>query len=186
MKLSIVSCPDKKLFRPYVKRAAIFYAESLMTKKMLENIFIQIKFNDKIDAYGYAEIKECNCSGKPREFEIELHPGIGAHEILKTLAHEMTHIKQYVYGETNDQLTRWKGNKIDSDQVEYWNQPWEIEAHGMEAGLFTRFATKEKLWDVFKNVVNPDAPIKPEPLGWKAVPTEESATEVVIQPNPQS
>jgi len=167
MKLSIVGCPDKKNFRPYIKRAAIFYAQELLTPKMLENVYLRIKFNPKIDAYGYAEILEYNESRKAREFEIELHPGIGAAEILKTLAHEMTHIKQFAYNETNENLTRWKGLRIDPDNLEYWVQPWEIEAHGMESGLFTKFATKEKLWEVFKGIQNPDSPIVPEPLGWK-------------------
>jgi hypothetical protein len=167
MKLSIVGCPDKKNFRPYIKRAAIFYAQELLTPKMLENVYLRIKFNPKIDAYGYAEILEYNESRKAREFEIEIHPGIGAAEILKTLAHEMTHIKQFAYNETNENLTRWKGLRVDPDNLEYWVQPWEIEAHGMESGLFTKFAVKEKLWEVFSGMQNPDAPIVPEPLGWK-------------------
>lgn len=174
MQLSIVGCPEKKLFRPYVKRAALFYAESLLTKKVLENIYLQVKFTKDIPVYGYAEITDYNVSGKPREFEIEIHSGIGAAEILKTLAHEMVHIKQYVYGETNDQLSRWKGTKVDSDNLEYWVQPWEIEAHGMEVGLFSRFAIKEKLWEVFKGIQDPDGPIVQEPLGWKTPEVEQT------------
>ena len=37
MQLSIVGCPDKERFRPYVKRAAIFYTNELISKKLLEN-----------------------------------------------------------------------------------------------------------------------------------------------------
>jgi hypothetical protein len=167
MQLSIVGCPDKTHFRPYVKRAAIFYSKQLISSKLRENIFLRIKFNPKIEAYGYASILEYNDSRKAREFEIELHPGIGAAEILKTLAHEMTHIKQYAYNETNETLTRWRGLKVDSDNMDYWVQPWEIEAHGMESGLFSKFAVKEKLWEVFNGIQNPDSPIVPEDLGWK-------------------
>lgn len=167
MQLSIVGCPDKKHFRPYVKRAAVFYAEQLISSKLRENIFLRIRFNPKIDVYGYAQILEYNSSRKAREFEIEIHPGIGAAEILKCLAHEMTHIKQYAYNETNETLTRWRGNRVDSDVIDYWNQPWEIEAYGMESGLFSKFAVKEKLWEVFFGMQNPDAPIVSEPLGWK-------------------
>ena len=167
MKLSIVGCPDKKRFRPYVRRAALFYAEELLTEKMLDNISVRIKFNKKLDAFGYAEVIDYNGSNKPREFEIELHPGIGAYDILKTLAHEMVHIKQYAYNETNETLTRWKGQRVDSDDIDYWMQPWEIEAHGIEVGLFTKFTKKEKLWKIFKGVQNPDSVIEMEPLGWK-------------------
>ena len=167
MQLSIVGCPDKKHFRPYVKRAAVFYAEQLISSKLRENIYLRIRFNPDIDVYGYAQILEYNSSRKAREFEIEIHPGIGAAEILKCLAHEMTHIKQYAYNETNETLTRWRGNRVDSDVIDYWNQPWEIEAYGMESGLFSKFAVKEKLWEVFSGMQNPDAPIVSEPLGWK-------------------
>lgn len=167
MQLSIVGCPDKKLFRPFVRRAALFYASELMSKKVLENVYLRIKFSDKIAAFGYAEIIGYNDSRKAREFEIELHSGIGARNILKTLAHEMTHIKQYVYSETNESLTRWKGLRLNPDNIDYWEQPWEIEAHGMETGLFQKFAIKEKLWEVFKDICNPDDPIEMEPLGWK-------------------
>lgn len=167
MHLSIVGCPDKERFRPFVKRAALFYANELMTVKMLENINLRIKFDKSLDVYGYASVEEYNGSGKPREFSIELNPLIGAREILDTLAHEMVHIKQYVYGETNEKLTRWKGTKIDSDEIEYYSQPWEIEAYGMAVGLFTKFAVKEKLWDVFEGVRDPETPITSEPLGWK-------------------
>jgi len=167
MQLSIVGCPDKQRFRPYVKRAAMFYAQELMTPKMLENIYLRIKFNSKIPVYGYAEILEYNESRKAREFEIEINPNIGAADILKCLAHEMVHIKQYAYNETNETLTRWKGRKVDSDNVDYWVQPWEIEAFGTEVGLFAKFAIKEKLWNVFYGIQNPDGAIQKEELGWK-------------------
>jgi hypothetical protein len=166
MKLSILGCPDRKNFAPFVKRAAIFYSESLLTQKMLENVHLRIRFVEGMNIYGSAMVEEVNFSGKPREFTIELNPVIGAAEILKTLAHEMVHVKQYVYRETNEALTRWKGIRID-DSVDYYDQPWEIEAHGMEVGLFTKFAIQEQLWNIFEGIQNPDSPIVKQKLGWK-------------------
>jgi hypothetical protein len=165
MKLSIVNCPDKNRFRPYVKRAAEFYAKELMTDKMLENVFIRIRFKDCKDALGYAEIMEYNDSGKPREFEIELNSRVNGGEILRALAHEMVHVKQYVYCETNESLTRWKGSKV--TEGDYWEEPWEIEAYGREVGLFNKFAIQEKLWEVFKGLSCPLGEIKKEDIGWK-------------------
>ena len=167
MRLSIVGCPDKERFRPYVKSAVKFYAEELISKKLLENIFLQIKFNKNIDVHGYATIEEFNDSGKPREFMIEVNPDIGGREILDTLAHEMVHVKQYVYGEMDESLTRWKDIPIDSDKVEYYSHPWEIEAYGMAVGLFTKFAIKERLWEVFEGIKDPSRKIEVEPIGWK-------------------
>ena len=165
MKLSVVGCPDKKLFLPYVKRAARFYAQSLFKPRALENLILKIKFNKKIDAYGYASVTEFSPSNKPRQFEIELHPGIGAYDILKTLAHEMVHVRQYIQGDVNIRLTRWKGTAV--ADVDYWDQPWEIDAHGREDGLLTKFAEKELLWDVFQGFRNPKLPVVSKPIKWK-------------------
>jgi hypothetical protein len=168
MRLSIVNCPDKKRFRPYVKRAAIFYAENLMSKSMLENIYIKINFNPKLEVCGCASIEEYTLTGKAREFLIEVNPDIGAREILDTIGHEMVHIKQFAYSETNDRLSRWKGEYI-PQEVDYYDQPWEIEAYGMAVGLFTKFVVQEQLWNVFKGIQNPDRPIERVVLGWKNI-----------------
>ena len=130
----------------------------------MDNIFVHIHFNDKIDAYGYASVEDYNDSGKPRDFLVELYPHLNAYDILRTLAHEMVHVKQYAYSEMNEQGNRWKGKRVQS--LDYWSEPWEVEAHGMEPGLFTKFAVKHKLWEVFQHCQDPDMPIIPEELGW--------------------
>jgi hypothetical protein len=164
MKLSITKCPDKKLFRPFVKRAALFFAQELMTPKMLENISVSIKFDKNLNAFGYAGILDYNDSNKPREFEIELHPGIGAHDILETLAHEMVHVKQYAYSDLNEACTRWRGKKVEN--MDYYDEPWEIEANGISFSLLQKFAAKEKLWEVFEDFQNPNRVIENEPIKW--------------------
>ncbi len=167
MNLRIVGCPEKEKFLPYLKKAVDFYSECLFSKKLCDNIHLKIKFNKTLEFYGNASIEEYNNSRKAREFLIQLNPNIGAAEILKTLAHEMVHVKQFAAGELNDTLTRWKGSKIDSDELDYYSHPWEIEAEGMETGLFTNFVKKEKLWEIFEDIRNPDDKIKKKPLGWK-------------------
>ena len=153
-------------FNEYVQRASQFYAEQLFPKQLLRHIVVSIKFNKHLDAFGYSSIEKRNTKGAAREFLIELHPYISGVEILKTLAHEFVHIKQYVEGDLNDSQTEWKGEAIDSDAVDYYSLPWEIEAFGLEVGLFTNFAKKEVLWNVFEGVRNPDAVVEAEPIGW--------------------
>jgi hypothetical protein len=120
-----------------------------------------------LDAFGYSSIEKRNTKGKAREFLIELHPYITGKEILKTLAHEFVHVKQYVYEELNEEQTQWQGQPFDSDAVDYYELPWEIEAYGREAGLWNNFAKKESLWNVLEGVNNPDTPVEPVPIGWK-------------------
>jgi hypothetical protein len=63
--------------------------------------------------------------------------------MLIGLAHEMIHVKQYAKGELKDYLrvnkSKWKGQIIDPEEVDYWDQPWEIEAHEKEKGLYYMF-----------------------------------------------
>lgn len=167
MHLSIVGCPDKKQFLPYVKRATKFYAEQLLSEKELRDIYIRIKFSKKLDVFGYASVEDDTLSKKPKEFLIEVHSGIGAPDIFKTIAHEMVHIKQYACGELDETLTTWKGKRVDSNDMDYYDHPWEIEAQGLEVSLFAKFAIKEKLWNIFEGINNPDGPIKTTDIKWK-------------------
>lgn len=167
MKVKIVNCPDKD-FKPYVEKAVTFFASELITNtRIRNNCHTTIRFTNKIKDFGYATIEQNNTRKQPRRFLIEIHPGIEVKNILSTIAHEMVHVKQYIYGETNEQLSSWRGKKINSDKIEYWTHPWEIDAYGREIGLITKFAVKEKLWDVFEGFKNPDLPIVSVPIRWK-------------------
>jgi hypothetical protein len=167
MKLKVIKSPDRK-FTPYIKDAANFYAHYLIpSKKLRDNLEIIIKFNDKMKYFGLANIEDYNNSGKPRSFLLEIHPWIGAKEILRTLAHEMVHVKQFVRGETNENLSKWMGVPIDSDTIDYYHQPWEMEAYSIEIGMFTKYVVKKQLWKVFKDIKNPDSDINKTKIKWK-------------------
>ena len=57
---------------------------------------------------------------------------------LSTLAHEMVHVKQYLRGELNWSLSKWKG-KSGYEDVEYWDLPWEVEARKLQHKLVGKF-----------------------------------------------
>lgn len=64
--------------------------------------------------------------------------------MMMTLAHEMVHVKQFAMGELEENMNVWKGKRF-SGKTDYWDTPWEIEAHGREYGLWSRFAEKYKI-----------------------------------------
>ena len=67
------------------------------------------------------------------------------HEILKTLAHELVHVKQYVMGELTwrDRGLMWKGHLYTPELLaEYFETPYEIESFGRERGLLVCFLAK--------------------------------------------
>jgi hypothetical protein len=170
MHIRIVNCPDPN-FNKYIINSLNFYGKQLISStRILNNIKVKIKFDNKLEVYALSSIEGCNASGKPRQFKIEIHPWIGAREILATLAHEMVHVKQYVYGEINDQLSCWRGAKVDSDTLDYYEHPWELDAYSREVGLFTKYAIHDKLWEIFEGISNPTAPIEFAEIKWKNKP----------------
>jgi len=82
---------------------------------------------------------------KNKRFEIRLNYQIlkgNEAELLKTIFHEMTHVKQFI----NDGL-RFKQKRAmfqeESYTLEvaddYWFSPWEMEARAMETPLYNKF-----------------------------------------------
>ena len=69
------------------------------------------------------------------------------HTILRTLAHELVHVKQYLVGDLTwrDKGMLWKGVMFApeylTDQLE---TPYEVEAYGKEKGLLISFFVKWK------------------------------------------
>ncbi|MDR3502999.1 MAG: hypothetical protein P4L79_10510 [Legionella sp.] len=78
----------------------------------------------------------------PREFSIVLDGCLTRPRTIKALAHECVHVKQFALNEyTEDELFGgdiWLG-KVVSPYLDYWDQPWEIEAMGREVGLYKRY-----------------------------------------------
>lgn len=133
--------------------AMIFYGEKLMTKRMLSAIDVKVVFipnlEEKENATGDCIWEDDN--SRPREFMIRLDACASKKKLLTILAHEMVHIKQYTRGEMRDMIrcgrTKWRKKIYDMDKTNYWDLPWEIEAHGREYGLYVRFKdywSKEK------------------------------------------
>ena len=73
------------------------------------------------------------------DFEIEINKALSREDIIKTLCHEMVHVKQYLKGElVEKQCARvWKGK--DYTDAEHTDCPWEIEAYKLEEVLFKTF-----------------------------------------------
>jgi len=75
---------------------------------------------------------------KTREFEICLDSNAAPREIMQTLCHEMIHIKQCALGEFKMGFaeSRWQGRRVQHDQLDYKQLPWEVEAFTNEKKLY--------------------------------------------------
>jgi hypothetical protein len=128
-----------------VKQGAEFYGEVLLGKRMVKNIYLDIKLTKNLKkkegAYGYCHIVDDSLA-RPREFMIELDASMRYKfdQILTWLAHEMVHLKQFVRGELCDYESgrvQWKSRTF--GRVHYDDQPWEKEAYRLEDELYEMF-----------------------------------------------
>lgn len=132
------------------KDAVKFFGMHLLGDNLYHKVAINIKFDSSLSKkqeYAYCDWEDQNY--KAREFTITIDPNLGKRNMLLALAHEMVHVKQYAKGELKDYVrmnkTKWRDEIIESDELDYWDQPWEIEAHGRERGLYFRFLNFQKV-----------------------------------------
>ena len=136
---------SNKAYRKLVERAAWWYAEKLMGKRLMSGLEININLSKTLlnkDGNEGTAIWEDE-SIRPKEFTIELDLTFSIRDVLITLAHEMVHVKQWAKGEMYEYITpgmvRFHKTKFDLEDINYWDYPWEIEAFGKQLGLFVRF-----------------------------------------------
>ena len=136
---------SNKYNRKLIEAATWWYAEKVMSKRLMSGLKIDINLRknliDKEGCEGTATWEDEN--HRPKEFTIELDVSYSIRDALITLAHEMVHIKQWAKGEMYEYLKsgliRFHKTKFDADNINYWDYPWEIEAFGKQLGLFVRF-----------------------------------------------
>ena len=122
------------------------------SKRLRDNIEINIHLKHHSNE-GEAMLNEDTNRYRPRSFRVILdHHRMKTNEItgeertdmewfaeiLKTLAHEIVHVKQYALGELKwrDAGLLYKGvNHEAMSLMEYFELPYEIEAYGREKGL---------------------------------------------------
>jgi hypothetical protein len=124
------------------REAIEFFATELFTPQMKRHIELRIRKRDLGTWHGFVSIEDYNVLNQPRSFVIELHKGDDEKEHLKTLAHELVHVRQYARNELNDEMNTWKGRKVDSDSIPYEDQPWEIEAMKLGDELYELYTNK--------------------------------------------
>ena len=134
----------KKVPIKLCKDAIKWYGQYLLGNRLYHNIEITLEFDDEElnkNVYGYCDWNDKN--DRARDFTITINPNLGKRNMLLVLAHEMVHVKQYAKGELKDfvrvKRVKWKGKVYNEEKLDYWEQPWEIEAHGREKGLYYKF-----------------------------------------------
>ena len=116
-----------------------------MSKRLADSLYIRVEFIDKLDENNEFD-GDCGYEDedvRPKEFVIRVNNNLKLSKKLRTICHEMVHVKQYATGEMRYMWRPARNTKFQGmlypDEIEYWDSPWEIEAFGREPGLYTRW-----------------------------------------------
>jgi hypothetical protein len=146
----ILSGKSNKISKKEVRYILDYAANRLMSERLHNNIEVFVTFKD-------LKTKECGFCW-PEDFDerthrffcIEVNTTKTRRNQIRTLLHEMVHVKQYAKGELRDdrrstQLSRWLGELHKDEDYDYWELPWEIEAYGREEGLYRMYTRHKQL-----------------------------------------
>ena len=90
----------------------------------------------KDDCYGYLD---ATTYSRPRDFTISLHSGMKEIDYVKTLLHELVHLRQWVEGslKLKSGRTYYKGMNV--SDLDYRRQPHEVEAFKLQEELYRQY-----------------------------------------------
>ena len=124
-----------------ITHAAIFYANRLLTPNIINKIHLEINIRKmQQNIYGYCEWMDN--SYRPKEFLITLSKRLSHKNLLIFLAHEMVHVRQYATNQLFDYISgnvRFCNQRYDTDNIDYFSSPWEIEAFDMQEKLYQEY-----------------------------------------------
>lgn len=121
-----------------LRKLARWVMKELLSDEERKDLSIRIVLKPVYTADGW-----CYFDSK-KKYRIHINQRMGLKRVAETLVHELVHVKQYVSGElrecgiTGDML--WKGKKAASN---YWKQPWEIEAFGLQRCLLGLYGDQQ-------------------------------------------
>ena len=151
---------DSKLKIALYAMTEFAMARLVPSKRLRNNVSINVHLKHHEEG-GEAMLSEDADRYRPRDFKVIIDHHQAeiddygrtrtdtewGHTILRTLAHELVHVKQYLVGDLTwrDKGMLWKGVMFApeylTDQLE---TPYEVEAYGKEKGLLVSFFVKWK------------------------------------------
>ena len=90
----------------------------------------------KDDCYGFLDATSYS---RPRDFTISLHSKMKDIDYVKTLLHELVHLKQWVEGTLTLKSGRTYYKGVNVSDIKYYEQPHEIEAFKLQEELYIQY-----------------------------------------------
>jgi hypothetical protein len=137
IRIRIYGFKDDPALKAIVKKSIDFALKELLPSKRKLELIVKRKANllEEHSAYGL-----CYSTDDPHYYYIDLYKDLDNAELLRTLFHELTHVKQYAKKELvyKAKYSLWKGQRF-ADIANEWNRPWEREARKYEKILYNKF-----------------------------------------------
>ena len=151
---------DNKLRVALYAMTEFAMARLVPSKRLRNNVSINVHLKHHEES-GEAMLEDYADRYRPRDFKIIIdhhraeiddynrtrNDTEWGHMILRTLAHELVHVKQYLVGDLSwrDKGMLWKGELFAPEYlIEQLETPYEIEAYGKEKGVLISFFMKWK------------------------------------------
>jgi hypothetical protein len=137
--------------RELIESLAYYCIQKMMPrKKNLEIDIIQVTNLRNTDG----DWANCIDTEDLNTFEIKVERQMSLRKKLLSVAHELVHVKQFARKELEHtesiSYSTWYGKRYRTTN-KYWELPWEIEAYGMELGLFNQWADDKNIKGKFIN-----------------------------------
>ena len=151
---------DSKLKIALYAMTSFAMADLIPSERLRNNVSINVHLKHH-EEEGEALLEEYANRYRPRDFKVIIDHHRAeiddygrtrsetewGHTILRFLAHELVHVKQYLVGELTwrDKGMLWGGEVFAPEYLtDHLKTPYEIEAYGREKGLLVSFFIKWK------------------------------------------
>jgi hypothetical protein len=142
-----------------LSEVAKFTLNKFIPKSTQKKMYVNIKITEGFDRGWQGQCEYLGNKNNIRKFDVIVSlKGINKQakdlnkklrEPIKTMIHEMVHVKQYVNNQLFDYIdgnTKFEGKvyKDAKTYTDYWDMPWEIEAYGRTEGIYQQFLINQK------------------------------------------
>lgn len=128
--------------RKTIRSAANYFLSNLLSKRKLENTYVDLSFvNMPKFMHGFCNIHDDDDNAyNPTYFKVEINGKLKINDIIRTIAHEFVHLRQFRNKELQyrESFNRFRGKTYSLD-IDYKDEPWEREAFKLESKLYNQF-----------------------------------------------
>jgi len=131
------SCDER---RSLIESTVSFAVESLIPR--IRNLDLEIEVTDLDE--NESHVRGYCTQESERHFFFEIDENQSDDSVIRTIIHEMVHVKQYVYRELIQKHSKSHGRRLywqgeDWTNATYNEQPWELEAYELEDILYNEY-----------------------------------------------